>query len=214
MNNSTRALYEKKLREVMSKSRRTQPQTDRTYYREEEDITYIQHRRPHKELTNSDVNGVAVWRIARKSGSQFGVDPIHTAVAALVGALQICECQIHSHLSRVGSLGDNPCETSTTRDVQRKATVKLSTKHSSILQIPIEHTHGAPLIPLAHFHSPVTALNRFITHKPGYPISHETRVARLQAPQERTSLSVSATQRLEVLERGGKSAINRSTTVY
>jgi len=34
---STRALYEKKLREAMVKHRRTQPQSDRTYYREEEE---------------------------------------------------------------------------------------------------------------------------------------------------------------------------------
>lgn len=32
---STRALYEKKLREAMSKQRKTKPQSDRTYYREE-----------------------------------------------------------------------------------------------------------------------------------------------------------------------------------
>uniref|UniRef100_A0A672L683 Emerin-like n=1 Tax=Sinocyclocheilus grahami TaxID=75366 RepID=A0A672L683_SINGR len=45
---STRALYEKKLREAMSKHRRTQVQSDRTYYREEEDVTYVQHHRPQQ----------------------------------------------------------------------------------------------------------------------------------------------------------------------
>ncbi|XDV49279.1 hypothetical protein PO909_018560 [Leuciscus waleckii] len=46
---STRALYEKKLREAMVKHRRTQPQSDRTYYREEEEeVTYIHHRRPQQ----------------------------------------------------------------------------------------------------------------------------------------------------------------------
>ncbi|XP_016118445.1 emerin-like [Sinocyclocheilus grahami] len=60
---STRALYEKKLREAMSKHRRTQVQSDRTYYREEEDVTYVQHHRPqlYDDVSNrtwSDYRGM------------------------------------------------------------------------------------------------------------------------------------------------------------
>ncbi|KAL1270107.1 hypothetical protein QQF64_032396 [Cirrhinus molitorella] len=51
---STRGLYEKKLREAMAKHKRTKAQTDRTFYREEEDVTYVQHRRPQRydDVTN------------------------------------------------------------------------------------------------------------------------------------------------------------------
>ncbi|XP_018934083.1 emerin-like isoform X2 [Cyprinus carpio] len=60
---STRVLYEKKLREAMSKHRRTQAQSNRTYYREEEDITYVQHHRPqlYDDVSNrtwSDYRGM------------------------------------------------------------------------------------------------------------------------------------------------------------
>lgn len=51
---STRALYEKKLREAIAKSKKPQPQSDRTYYREEEDVTYIHHRRPQQYGDVSD----------------------------------------------------------------------------------------------------------------------------------------------------------------
>ncbi|KAK1801429.1 hypothetical protein P4O66_022696, partial [Electrophorus voltai] len=39
---STRSLYEKKLRDAMAKERKAKP----SYYREEEEVTYINHRRP------------------------------------------------------------------------------------------------------------------------------------------------------------------------
>ncbi|KAK7136074.1 hypothetical protein R3I94_014659 [Phoxinus phoxinus] len=62
---STRALYEKKLREAMVKHRRTQPQSDRTFYREEEEeeVTYVHHRRPQhygdvSDRTWSDYRGM------------------------------------------------------------------------------------------------------------------------------------------------------------
>ncbi|XP_051508587.1 emerin-like isoform X2 [Myxocyprinus asiaticus] len=45
---STRALYEKKLREAMAKQRKTKPQSDRTYYREEAELTYVHHHRPQR----------------------------------------------------------------------------------------------------------------------------------------------------------------------
>lgn len=52
---STRALYEKKLREAMVEHRRTQLQSDRTYYREEEEeVTYVHHRRPQQYGDVSD----------------------------------------------------------------------------------------------------------------------------------------------------------------
>lgn len=44
---STRALYEKKLREAMAKQRKNNPQSNRTYYREEaEEVTYVHRHRP------------------------------------------------------------------------------------------------------------------------------------------------------------------------
>lgn len=43
LTDSTRALYEKKLREAMVEHRRTQLQSDRTYYREEEGNPYTKH---------------------------------------------------------------------------------------------------------------------------------------------------------------------------
>ncbi|KAI4902469.1 hypothetical protein NFI96_015572 [Prochilodus magdalenae] len=47
---STRALYEKKLREAMAKERRSKPPSYRGLYREEdEDITYIHHRKPLRQ---------------------------------------------------------------------------------------------------------------------------------------------------------------------
>ncbi|KAL6459435.1 hypothetical protein MHYP_G00329070 [Metynnis hypsauchen] len=47
---STRALYEKKLREAMAKERRTDPPSGRRFYREdEEDVTYIHHRKPLRQ---------------------------------------------------------------------------------------------------------------------------------------------------------------------
>ncbi|XP_048067033.1 uncharacterized protein LOC125280503 isoform X2 [Megalobrama amblycephala] len=62
---STRALYEKKLREAMTKQRRTKPQSNRTYYREEEEeeVTYVHHRRPQQygdvsDRTWSDYRGM------------------------------------------------------------------------------------------------------------------------------------------------------------
>lgn len=60
---STRALYEKKLREAMTKHRRTKAQSDRTFYREEEDVTFVQHRRPQRcddviDRTWSDYKGI------------------------------------------------------------------------------------------------------------------------------------------------------------
>ncbi|KAF4110146.1 hypothetical protein G5714_009398 [Onychostoma macrolepis] len=60
---STRALYEKKLREAMTKHRRTKAQSDRTFYREEEDVTFLQHRRPQRcddviDRTWSDYRGI------------------------------------------------------------------------------------------------------------------------------------------------------------
>lgn len=46
---STRPLYEKKLREAMAKHRRPKPQSDRTYYREEtDDVTYVYRGRPEQ----------------------------------------------------------------------------------------------------------------------------------------------------------------------
>ncbi|XP_028307764.1 emerin-like isoform X2 [Gouania willdenowi] len=38
---STRSLYEKKLKEAMAKEKKFQPSSDKTYYREEENVTYV-----------------------------------------------------------------------------------------------------------------------------------------------------------------------------
>ncbi|XP_076860520.1 uncharacterized protein LOC143513240 [Brachyhypopomus gauderio] len=42
---TTRALYEKKLRDAMI-NKKAKRSSERTYYREEEEVTYINHRRP------------------------------------------------------------------------------------------------------------------------------------------------------------------------
>ncbi|KAK6308576.1 hypothetical protein J4Q44_G00218470 [Coregonus suidteri] len=45
--NTTRALYEKKLREAMAKNNVTKPSPDKTFYREEqEEVTYVTYRTP------------------------------------------------------------------------------------------------------------------------------------------------------------------------
>lgn len=51
---STRSLYEKKLKEAMAKGKRAKPSSDKTYYREEEDeVTYV-YRTPTKSEASGD----------------------------------------------------------------------------------------------------------------------------------------------------------------
>ncbi|KAM7412077.1 hypothetical protein PAMA_021847 [Pampus argenteus] len=51
---STRSLYEKKLREAMAKERKVKPSSDKTYYREEEEeVTYV-HRTPVRSDGSGD----------------------------------------------------------------------------------------------------------------------------------------------------------------
>ncbi|KAM3872385.1 uncharacterized protein ACN63O_003684 [Diretmus argenteus] len=51
---TTRGLYEKKLREAMGKQKRTKPSPDKTFYREEEEeVTYVTYRTP----SSNDVSG-------------------------------------------------------------------------------------------------------------------------------------------------------------
>ncbi|XP_028266300.1 emerin isoform X2 [Parambassis ranga] len=49
---STRSLYEKKLKEAMAKEKRAKPSPDKTYYREEEQVTYV-----YKTPVRSDSSG-------------------------------------------------------------------------------------------------------------------------------------------------------------
>ncbi|XP_071764891.1 uncharacterized protein LOC139919158 [Centroberyx gerrardi] len=52
---STRSLYEKKLREAMSKGKRAKPSPDKTYYREEEEeVTYVSYRTPIRNDGSGD----------------------------------------------------------------------------------------------------------------------------------------------------------------
>ncbi|XP_035760042.1 emerin-like [Neolamprologus brichardi] len=51
---STRNLYEKKLKEAMAKGKRAKPSPDKTYYREEEEeVTYV-YRTPNKTEGSGD----------------------------------------------------------------------------------------------------------------------------------------------------------------
>lgn len=51
---STRGLYEKKLKEAMAKGRRAKPSPDKTYYREEEEeVTYV-YRTPTRSEASGD----------------------------------------------------------------------------------------------------------------------------------------------------------------
>ncbi|KAM4609677.1 uncharacterized protein ACJ7VT_013038 [Polymixia lowei] len=52
---STRSLYEKKLREAMAKEKMTKPSPDKTYYREEaEEVTYVSYRTPMRNEASGD----------------------------------------------------------------------------------------------------------------------------------------------------------------
>ncbi|XP_073675794.1 uncharacterized protein [Garra rufa] len=80
---STRNLYEKKLREAMAKHRRTKPQSDRTFYREEEEVTYVQHRRPQQY---DDVSN-RTWSDYRETDYMDG-PPIYRTQAVYSNASQ------------------------------------------------------------------------------------------------------------------------------
>ncbi|XP_061592300.1 emerin (Emery-Dreifuss muscular dystrophy) [Cololabis saira] len=52
---STRGLYEKKLREAMAKGKKSRPSSDKTYYREEEEeVTYV-YRTPTRTDASGDI---------------------------------------------------------------------------------------------------------------------------------------------------------------
>lgn len=51
---STRGLYERKLKEAMAKGKKVKPSPDKTYYREEEEVTYEYSRTPVRSEGEGD----------------------------------------------------------------------------------------------------------------------------------------------------------------
>ncbi|XP_034028113.1 emerin-like isoform X3 [Thalassophryne amazonica] len=75
---STRGLYEKKLKEAMAKGKPQRPSPDRTYYREEEEeVTYV-HRTPVRNESSADSELYRRPR-AEQTEWEFGTEKLYSS---------------------------------------------------------------------------------------------------------------------------------------